>query len=39
MSTFLGLSISNWMIWGSMAAFILIYFVITEAINKREEKK
>ncbi|KIL46728.1 hypothetical protein KP78_18460 [Jeotgalibacillus soli] len=39
MSTFLGLSLSNWMIWVSMAGFIGGYFIITEVITKREEKK
>jgi hypothetical protein len=37
MNTFLGLAISNWMIWVVMALFILVYFGITESINKREE--
>ena len=36
-STILGLGLSNWLIWVSMALFILIYFVVTERINKREE--
>ena len=38
MSTILGLGLSNWLIWISMALFILIYFVVTERINKREEE-
>lgn len=37
-STILGLGLSNWLIWISMALFILIYFVVTERINKREEE-
>lgn len=39
MNTILGLGISNWMIWISMAAFILGYFVLTEILNKREEEQ
>ncbi len=34
---FLGLAISNWMIWVTMILFILIYFVVTERMNRREE--
>ncbi len=34
---FLGLSVSNWMIWVTMILFILIYFVVTERMNRREE--
>ncbi len=37
MNTFLGLGVSNWIIWIVMALFILGYFVVTEALNKREE--
>lgn len=36
MSTFLGLAVSNWMIWVVMILFILVYFGITESMNKRE---
>lgn len=39
MGTFLGLSASNWFIWITMAVFIIAYFVVTEAITKKEEKK
>lgn len=38
MNTFFGLAISNWMIWVVMVLFILVYFGITEWINKREEE-
>ncbi len=34
---FLGLALSNWMIWITMILFILIYFVVTERMNRREE--
>jgi hypothetical protein len=34
---FLGLAVSNWMIWVTMILFILIYFVVTERMNSREE--
>jgi len=34
---FLGLALSNWMIWILMILFILIYFVVTERMNRREE--
>jgi cytochrome c-type biogenesis protein CcmH/NrfF len=34
---FLGLALSNWMIWIVMILFILIYFVVTERMNRREE--
>jgi phosphotransferase system glucose/maltose/N-acetylglucosamine-specific IIC component len=34
---FLGLAISDWMIWVAMILFILVYFVVTERINSREE--
>ena len=34
---FLGLALSNWMIWIAMILFILIYFVVTERMNSREE--
>jgi hypothetical protein len=34
---FLGLALSNWMIWIIMILFILIYFVVTERMNRREE--
>ena len=34
---FLGLALSNWMIWIAMILFILIYFVVTERMNAREE--
>ena len=33
---FLGLALSNWMIWIAMILFILIYFVVTERMNSRE---
>ncbi len=39
MGTFLGLSAANWMIWISMVVFIIAYFIITEAINKKEGDK
>ena len=34
---FLDLALSNWMIWITMILFILIYFVVTERMNRREE--
>ena len=34
---FLGLALSNWMIWILMILFILIYFVVTERMNRRDE--
>lgn len=34
---FLGLALSNRMIWFAMIVFILIYFVVTERMNSREE--
>ena len=34
---FLGLALSNWMIWIIMILFILIYFVVTERMNRKEE--
>ena len=34
---FLGLAISDWMIWVVMILFILVYFVVTERMNSREE--
>jgi phosphotransferase system glucose/maltose/N-acetylglucosamine-specific IIC component len=34
---FVGLAISDWMIWVAMILFILVYFVVTERINRREE--
>ncbi|MDN7242939.1 hypothetical protein QWY14_14080 [Planococcus sp. N028] len=39
MSEFMGLAISNWMIWVVMVLFIIGYFILTEALTKREEKK
>jgi hypothetical protein len=36
-SMFLGLAISDWMIWVVMILFILVYFVVTERMNSREE--
>jgi hypothetical protein len=39
MNELMGLAISNWMIWVVMVLFIIGYFVLTEALNKREEKK
>ncbi len=36
---FLGLALSNWMIWITMVLFILIYFVVTERINRREDER
>jgi hypothetical protein len=38
MSSFLGLSASNWMIWIIMAVFIVAYFILTEALNKKEDE-
>ena len=34
---FLGLALSNWMIWIAMILFILVYFVVTVRMNSREE--
>jgi hypothetical protein len=34
---FLGLAISNWMIWVAMILFIIAYFAVTEPMNRREE--
>lgn len=34
-----GLTISNWMIWVTMAAFIIAYFVVIEILNKKEDKE
>jgi hypothetical protein len=34
---FLGLAISDWMIWVAMILFILVYFVVTERMNRNEE--
>ncbi len=34
---FLGLALSNWMIWIAMILFILVYFVVTERMNRKEE--
>jgi uncharacterized membrane protein len=36
-SMFLGLAISDWMIWVVMILFILVYFVVTERMNRNEE--
>ena len=33
-----GLAVSNWMIWVVMVVFIVAYFAVTEAINRREDK-
>lgn len=38
MSSFLGLSASNWMIWVTMAIFIVAYFAVTEMLNKKEDE-
>jgi phosphotransferase system glucose/maltose/N-acetylglucosamine-specific IIC component len=34
---FLGLALSNWMIWIAMILFILVYFIVTERMNSKEE--
>jgi hypothetical protein len=34
---FLGLALSNWVIWIAMILFILVYFAVTERMNSREE--
>jgi hypothetical protein len=34
---FLGLAISDWMIWVAMILFIVVYFVVAERMNKKEE--
>jgi hypothetical protein len=34
---FLGLAISDWLIWVAMSLFILVYFVVTKRITSKEE--
>lgn len=38
MSTILGVGVSNWLLWAVMVIFIAIYFLVTEAINRREDR-
>lgn len=33
-----GLALSNWLIWVVMILFIVAYFVVTETINRREDR-
>ncbi len=35
---FLNLAVSNWMIWVVMILFIVIYFVVTERMNRKEDE-
>jgi len=39
MQEIMGLAISNWAIWVTMAVFISGYFALTEFLNKKEENK
>jgi cytochrome c-type biogenesis protein CcmH/NrfF len=36
---FLGLAISNWLIWVVMVLFILGYFTVVEIVNRREARR
>ena len=36
---FLGLALSNWMIWIVMILFIVAYFLVAEGMNKREDEE
>lgn len=38
MNTILGLGVSNWVLYIMMILFIVVYFVVTERINRKEDE-
>lgn len=38
MNTILGLGISNWLLYVVMVLFIVIYFLVTERMNRKEDE-
>lgn len=38
MNTILGLGVSNWILYIVMILFIVIYFVVTEIMNRKEDQ-
>lgn len=35
----LGLALSNWLIWVVMVVFVVVYFVVTERMNRKEDER
>lgn len=38
MNTILGLGVSNWVLYIMMILFIVVYFVVTERMNRKEDE-